>query len=278
MKRLIEGFARLGEEQLTALTVIFAGLTVVSLFIFGTLWIAPTRLQATGAAAFTPTPRPRATLPPTWTPAATASPTATATPRPITPTASPAPEDEITPLEATLTAEAAAAATEEVLPSPTAEPDVAATLAAAPSPTPEPPPPTAVPPTFPPVAPRPTSPPPPPTATPTPPYVLRQMLGGSGCDGVKAFGTVYQQDGTARPAVTIKMYNDYSFVRQAVTDGAGHWEIYLRPDPDSSLRGNWHWEVTENGIAVSPQITFPMSGSCGDGPHAFQIDFQRTIR
>lgn len=273
MKQLIERFARLSEDQLTAMTLIFAGLTVVSLFIFGALWIAPNTSAERQALAFTPTARPRATLPPTWTPTPEPTPTATATPRPVTPTASPAPLEESAPLQAVVVAEIEPPSpTAAVEASPTAEPDIAATIAAAASPTPEP---TRVPPTFPPA--RPPAPPPPPTATPTPPYILRQMLGGSGCGGVTAFGTVYQQNGSGRQGVTIKMYNDYGYVREAVTDGSGRWEIYLRPDPDPSLAGNWHWEVTENGIAVSPQITFPMTGRCGDGPHAFQIDFQRTI-
>ncbi|MCZ7569165.1 MAG: hypothetical protein M5U01_11350 [Ardenticatenaceae bacterium] len=152
MKRLIERFARLGEDQLTALTLIFAGLTVVSLFIIGALWIAPSTLAAERAVAFTPTVHPRATLPPTWTTTPAPSPTLTATPRPATPTATPAAASKITPLEATLTAqvEAPLPTPGGEPPSPTAEPDVAATIAAAASPTPEPPPPpTAVPPTFP---------------------------------------------------------------------------------------------------------------------------------
>jgi hypothetical protein len=103
------------------------------------------------------------------------------------------------------------------------------------------------------------------------------MLGGPGCDGVKAFGTVFNQDGSPRAGVAIKMFNDYGYVQTTITDSSGQWEIFLRPDPDPSLAGDWHWEVIENNVPLSPQITFTMSGQCGNGPHAFQLDFRRTI-
>lgn len=286
MERLTERIANLTDDQLRMLTVVFLGLTAVATFIVIALFAAP-GIMGSGETAIvaTPTTRPIAQLPPTWTPTVAPTATATRTPRP-TETALPATEDPLLQPTGTPDYPATAAA---ILATPTPGGPADQTPTTVPTTAP---PPTVAPPTFPPVVPPPptyppaptavpTSPPPPtntpePTPTPLPPFIVRDFLGGPGCDGVKTFGTVYAANGSPLAGVRLRMYNNYGYAPEQVTDGSGRYEFFLRESPSPEIKGMWHWVIIENGAPVSPIISYEMTGVCGQGPHLFKLDWQKT--
>ncbi|RME13634.1 MAG: hypothetical protein D6802_00960 [Ardenticatenia bacterium] len=254
------------EEQLNIGIAIMAVLTVLALMAIGLIWVQPSMLAPVGLARRppTPTPRPVATLPPTWTP--TATPTQTPTPT-ATPTETPLP---------TGTAEAVATETAIAIEG-TPTPDLVATLTALPTDTP---------------IPFPTSPPPPPprtsgggggssappvpTPTPMPLYIVVNSLGGVRCDEMKFFGYVYNNNGTPRPGVTVRVFNEFGYQQDAVTQADGYWEVYLGPGPAPERAGTWHLVLLEDGQRASDEIAFVMPRDCS-GVTVVRVDWQRTL-